>query len=199
MPNQRRFWLSLLAETAPTALFIYSFPAPSERFLPQLRSVLVQAKPILHARWNPVRHGVLVLCCGGGGLYTWSNEWIAGDSDKEEEMAECIGIPASMFYVVDVIRTASLILLAYSFSQRNSICAMFGGPRTASRYYCLIKTRSAVLVKLKTTMTETHFIITFLPLVCFTRTCTLAICCASLLLILSIFKDDRRAQVGSVF
>lgn len=95
-------------ESSPTALFIYSFPSPSERFKPKLRSVLLQSTPILQARWNPVRAGALVLCCGGGGMYMWSNEWSSESEDKantdadEEEIAECIGIPAKKFQLRDV-------------------------------------------------------------------------------------------------
>ena len=56
----------------------------------------MHAKPILQARWNPVRAGSLVLCCGAGGMYLWSNEWSSDDQpEAEEEIAECIGIPAS--------------------------------------------------------------------------------------------------------
>lgn len=82
-------------ETSPTTLFVYSFPEPSERFNPRLRSVLVHAKPVIHARWNPVRHGALVLCCNSGGFYIWSNEWASNSTD--EEVAECVGIPTSQF------------------------------------------------------------------------------------------------------
>ena len=37
-----------------------------------------------------------MLCCSGPSLYTWSDEWI-GDGGSEEEMAECIGVPASLY------------------------------------------------------------------------------------------------------
>lgn len=87
-------------DTAPRALFIYSFPSPSERFQPSLRTVLLQTRSILAVRWNPVRPGSLALCCGEGGIYTWSNEWSSGDRDPDkkddEEMAECIGVPTRM-------------------------------------------------------------------------------------------------------
>lgn len=90
--------LTGVTENAPTALLIYSFPSPSERFLPKLQTVLLQSKPILHSQWNPVRPGSLALCCGTGGFYTWSNEWssddLSGSSGGNEEVAECIGIPA---------------------------------------------------------------------------------------------------------
>ena len=61
--------------------------------MPRLRTVLLHTQPVLHARWNPVRKGNLALCCGNQSVYTWSDEW-QGDSG-EEEMAECIGVPAS--------------------------------------------------------------------------------------------------------
>lgn len=37
------------------------------------------------------------MCCGNGGMYMWSNEWTSPEDDDDEEMAECIGIPASKF------------------------------------------------------------------------------------------------------
>ena len=87
-------------DTAPRALFIYSFPSPSERFQPSLRTVLLQTRSILAVRWNPVRPGSLALCCGEGGIYTWSNEWSSDDKEPDkkddEEMAECIGVPTRM-------------------------------------------------------------------------------------------------------
>ena len=81
-------------------MFIYDFPTPNEPLRPRLRSALIQAQPILNVRWNPnpKRAGSLALCCGGGGLYTWSNEWSTDDTETkggEEEMAECIGVPTS--------------------------------------------------------------------------------------------------------
>ena len=42
-----------------------------------------------------MRKGVLSLCTGGSSLYTWSDEWVG--EDGEEEIAECVGIPASEF------------------------------------------------------------------------------------------------------
>ena len=76
--------------------------------MPRLRAVLSHSRTILQARWNPVRAGCLALCCGTRALYTWSDEWVSLDSGpgmddgnekvvgEDEEMAECIGIPASM-------------------------------------------------------------------------------------------------------
>jgi hypothetical protein len=78
-------------------VYIYDFPSPSDHFIPRLRSVLMQIKPVLHARWNPVREGSLVLCCGSKSLYVWSDDWV-GEDGKEEEMAECVGVPASVLF-----------------------------------------------------------------------------------------------------
>lgn len=99
---------------------IYSFPSPSDRFQPKLRSVLLQTTPILHARWNPVRTGSLVLCCGGGGMYSWSNEW-ANDAEpgSEEEIAECIGVPASKSLHVFLMLFTSVLISSANSSQRN--------------------------------------------------------------------------------
>lgn len=72
--------------------------------VPRLRSLLIQQQPVMQASWNPVRKGVLSLCTGKSSLYTWSDEWV-GD-DGEEEMAECIGVPAGMF------RSSLLMVLA---------------------------------------------------------------------------------------
>jgi hypothetical protein len=57
----------------------------------------------MRVHWNPVRQGRLALSCGGQAMYLWSEEWI-GESGTEEEMAECVGIPASA-----LISSASLI------------------------------------------------------------------------------------------
>lgn len=89
-------------ENAPTVVLIYEFPHTLSKEInlnltdvPQLRSVLIQQQPVMQASWNPLRKGVLSLCTGTSSLYTWSDEWI-GD-DGEEEMAECIGVPAGRF------------------------------------------------------------------------------------------------------
>ncbi|KAJ7706304.1 WD repeat-containing protein 8 [Mycena rosella] len=98
--NKNGSLLLVRFENSPTAVHIYDFPSPEQEFLPRLRSVLLHSSPVLHARWNPVRKGSLVLCCGAQSLYTWSDEWL-GDSG-EEEMAECIGVPAKNFAARDV-------------------------------------------------------------------------------------------------
>ncbi|EPQ60552.1 YVTN repeat-like/Quino protein amine dehydrogenase [Gloeophyllum trabeum ATCC 11539] len=88
-------------ENAPSIVNIYSFPTQSESFVPKLRSVLILSNPVLQAHWNPVRAGSLAACCGNRALYTWSDEWV-GESGEEEEMAECIGVPAKKLDVREV-------------------------------------------------------------------------------------------------
>lgn len=89
-------FLSLITkpESAPEAIHLYSFPAAGENVPPSLRTVICQKKPVISARWNPVRRGSLALCCGGRSFYTWSDEWQAEDG-TEEEVAECVGVPTS--------------------------------------------------------------------------------------------------------
>lgn len=94
-------------ESAPTAIFLYSLPSASEQNVPtrpevspstspKLRSVLIHASPVIAAKWNPVRKGNLVITCGSGSIYLWSDEWIKDEETGEtEEVAECVGIPAS--------------------------------------------------------------------------------------------------------
>ena len=89
-------------ENAPAIVHIYEFPYTLSKEInlnltdvPRLRSLLIQQQPVVQASWNPVRKGVLSLCTGGSSLYTWSDEWVG--EDGEEEMAECVGIPASRF------------------------------------------------------------------------------------------------------
>lgn len=89
-------------ENAPTVAHIYEFPYVLSKEInlnltdvPRLRSLLIQQQPVVQASWNPVRKGVLSLCTGSSSLYAWSDEWVG--EDGEEEMAECIGIPASGF------------------------------------------------------------------------------------------------------
>lgn len=80
-------------DNVPTAVHIFDFPSPQQDFVPRLRSVLLHSHPVLSARWNPVRKGSLVMCCGMQSVYVWSDEWV-NESGEEEEMAECIGVPA---------------------------------------------------------------------------------------------------------
>ncbi|KAJ3816063.1 WD repeat-containing protein 8 [Lentinula aff. lateritia] len=94
--NQTGSLLLVRYETTPTAAHLYLFPSPNEAFVPRLRSVLLHSKTILQAHWNPVRKGSLALCCGNRSVYTWSDEW-EGESGEQEEMAECIGVPAKEF------------------------------------------------------------------------------------------------------
>lgn len=90
-------------ENVPTLLHIYDFPTPSQPFVPRLRCVLQHQKPVLNARWNPMRKGSLAICCGTQSIYTWSDEWV-GEIGDEEEMAECIGVPASKKYETRDVR-----------------------------------------------------------------------------------------------
>jgi hypothetical protein len=98
-------------ENVPTAVHLFAFPAPGEAFSPRLRSVLLHSSAVMHAHWNPVRQGRLALSCGGQAMYLWSEEWI-GEGGAEEEMAECVGIPAS---ASDMVRIGLLSFEAYSF------------------------------------------------------------------------------------
>lgn len=74
------------------SVHIFSFPLPSEPFDPRLRSVLLHTQPVLHARWNPVQSGSLLMCCGTGAVYTWHAHWESAEK-KHVELAECIAIP----------------------------------------------------------------------------------------------------------
>ncbi|KAF8078745.1 hypothetical protein FPV67DRAFT_1466293 [Lyophyllum atratum] len=80
-------------ENTPTAVHIFDFPTTPGAFAPNLRTVLLHARPVQHVHWNPVRKGSLALCCGSQSTYMWSNEWV-GEGGEEEEIAECIGVPA---------------------------------------------------------------------------------------------------------
>ncbi|KAG6911528.1 hypothetical protein DXG01_011830 [Tephrocybe rancida] len=88
-------------ENVPTVVHIFNFPTTSQSFTPKLRAVLLHTLPVQHVRWNPVRKGNLALCCGTPSVHTWSNEWI-GEGGEEEEIAECIGVPAKKFETRDV-------------------------------------------------------------------------------------------------
>ncbi|KAJ8517990.1 hypothetical protein ONZ45_g4900 [Pleurotus djamor] len=94
--NKTGTLLMIRFENVPNAVYIYDFPGPTQEFQPKLRSVLLNSSPILQARWNPLRTENLALCTGLRSLYTWSSEWV-GENGVEEEMAECIGVPAAQF------------------------------------------------------------------------------------------------------
>ncbi|KAF8167781.1 WD repeat-containing protein 8 [Crassisporium funariophilum] len=94
--------LLVRSDNIPSAVHIFSFPSARETFSPRLRTVLLHSQPVLHARWNPVRKGNLGLCCGNQSVYTWSDEW-QGESGEDEEMAECIGVPAKKFDTKDLV------------------------------------------------------------------------------------------------
>ena len=97
-------------EDAPTLVFLYSFPSsqggsssPSHAsvpFQPKLSSVLVHSKAVTSARWNPVRKGSLAISTGSGSMYLWSDEWV-GEGGELEEVAECVGVPASTCFCCD--------------------------------------------------------------------------------------------------
>ena len=80
-------------------MYIYNVDCNAEEFHLRLRSVLVQAGPVISATWNPVNEYSIALSCGGCAMYTWTDSWAAGnggfDGSATEEMAECVGVPAS--------------------------------------------------------------------------------------------------------
>lgn len=86
--------MKFFLDNVPTVVHIYSFPSSRDSFTPKLRTVLLHSQAVAHVRWNPVRKGRLALCCGGQSVYTWSDEW-SSEGGVDEEMAECIGVPAS--------------------------------------------------------------------------------------------------------
>ncbi|ETW87360.1 hypothetical protein HETIRDRAFT_307340 [Heterobasidion irregulare TC 32-1] len=88
-------------ENVPTTMHLFTFPAPGQPFVPSLRSVMTHTRPVYQARWNPVRKGSLAACCGSRALYVWSDEWV-GEGGVEEEMAECVGVPAKSFDTRDI-------------------------------------------------------------------------------------------------
>lgn len=92
-------------ENCPTVVHLYDFPASSDPFVPRLRCVFQHSKPVMHAQWNPVRKGSLALCSGSGSIYIWSDEWI-GENGVEEDMAECIGVPANTKFETRSIKWA---------------------------------------------------------------------------------------------
>ncbi len=96
-PSRGSIIITDFAENIPTAVFLFDFPSPRETTIPRLRTVLLHSQSVLHARWNPVRKGSLCLCCGIQSVYIWSDEW-QGEGGEEEEMAECIGVPASQSF-----------------------------------------------------------------------------------------------------
>jgi len=109
-------------ENVPTTVHLFDFPTSDETFVPKLRTVLLHRKPVLHCKWNPLRPGSLALCCGGRSFYTWSEEWTS-DSGHDEEMAECIGVPAKQFETRDLRWSPDgqgLVLL-----DKDSFCCAF--------------------------------------------------------------------------
>ncbi|KZT30673.1 WD repeat-containing protein 8 [Neolentinus lepideus HHB14362 ss-1] len=99
--NKSGTYLMARFENAPNVINIYSFPTATESFVPRLSSVLIHSNPVLQAQWNPTREGNLVACCGNRAIYTWSDEWVT-ENGEEEEMAECIGVPARKLDVKEI-------------------------------------------------------------------------------------------------
>ncbi|KAI5835275.1 YVTN repeat-like/Quino protein amine dehydrogenase [Schizophyllum commune Tattone D] len=97
--NQNGSLLLLRFENVPNVIFIYDFPsdgAPLQQ--PKLQTVIINSKPILHARWNPIRAGRLAFCTGERSIYHWSDEWVGDDAPSDSEgMTECVGVPAQKF------------------------------------------------------------------------------------------------------
>ncbi|KIY50586.1 WD repeat-containing protein 8 [Fistulina hepatica ATCC 64428] len=109
--NQSGSLLLVRAENMNQALLLYRFPSPADNestaFRPRLETVIINARPIVQARWNPVRKGMLAFCTGQRSLYTWSDEWTGeGVHDavesEPEDMVECIGVPAQKFELRDL-------------------------------------------------------------------------------------------------
>ena len=96
---------------------MYAFPAPSEPFNPRLRSVLLHDQVILHARWNPVQAGSMLLCCGTRAVYTWNSAWDDGENNLTE-IAECVGIPAGWCCLC--LQTLYNIIFTDKFEVRNA-------------------------------------------------------------------------------
>jgi hypothetical protein len=70
-------------------------------------------------------------------MYLWSEEWI-GESGAEEEMAECVGIPASASNILRIITHPLELKLPY-FIQRNLTPEMCSGHLMERGYYLLIE------------------------------------------------------------
>lgn len=131
-------------ESVPTSVHLFAFPGPGEAFSPRLRSVLLHSSPVMRVHWNPVRQGRLALSCGGQAMYLWSEEWI-GESGAEEEMAECVGVPASaLISSVSLIGWSSSSSVLFLFFQRNLTPEMCSGHLTG-RGYCLLIERHFVV------------------------------------------------------
>lgn len=79
-------------ESTPHAIHLFAFHGGD---LPHLRSVLLHTQSVISAQWNPSRKGVFAACCGEESVFMWSDEWEEDGTDEAEEMAECVGVPAS--------------------------------------------------------------------------------------------------------
>ncbi|KAG8964538.1 hypothetical protein FRC03_001704 [Tulasnella sp. 419] len=115
--------LMVRSDASPNTVHIFSFPTPTEAFAPQLRSVLLHDKPVLSAKWSPVRSGELAICCNTGAIYVWQDGDPVDSFASNVEIAECVGIPAMEFDVKDIKWSPdgrALILL-----DKDSFCCAF--------------------------------------------------------------------------
>lgn len=135
-----------IPENVSTAVHLFTFPGPGEAFTPHLRSVLLHSSAVVHTNWNPVRQGRLVLSCGGQAMYLWSEEWI-GEGGAEEEMGECVAIPASTYGITHILR--NLLIFIYRLLQRNLKHETFVGRPMGRVYYFLIEKRFVVHSRLR--------------------------------------------------
>ncbi|TRM66438.1 quinon protein alcohol dehydrogenase-like superfamily [Schizophyllum amplum] len=97
--NQNGALLLLRFENVPNVMYIYDFPSDGAPLLqPKLRTVIMNNKAVLHARWNPIRPGNLAFCSGERSVYLWSDEWVGEDAQTDVEgVTECVGVPAQEF------------------------------------------------------------------------------------------------------
>lgn len=113
-------------ESTPNVVHIYCFPTPQDaqshdtnRGTPKLRTVLIHNQPVQSAAWNPVKPGVLAVCCGCESMYLWRDECEVVDDEGQEtlqEIAECVGVPArkqfqyprSRYFCLRILQRASM-------------------------------------------------------------------------------------------
>jgi len=142
------FWVFFEVETplvdnVPAAVHIFDFPAPQQEFTPRLRSILLHNNPVLNARWNPVRRGSLALCCGTQSIFIWNDKWV-NEAGEEEEMAECICVPARTW--IFIWRPCMLMF----WMQKSLRLEMSDGRLMARGLYYLTRTNSVAHLRLKT-------------------------------------------------
>ncbi|KAF8320268.1 WD repeat-containing protein 8 [Clavulina sp. PMI_390] len=81
------------------AVHVYEFPEAPREFRPRLRTVIEHRAAIRNARWEGAKGESIGMCAGGGAVYVWRDsnaDWVG-----DEEIAECIGIPAKNFATLD--------------------------------------------------------------------------------------------------